>query len=95
MMEPVSEGIYAVLMRQGVASRSVGAQSVRGIKEAGSSQVGARRQVVADAAGGEELHRPLPRSVSPGKLKLVWTNPAMTKTAGRRTNRAVLVMIGK
>lgn len=64
-------------------------------ERAGSSHEGARRQVLADAEGGGRLHRPLPRSVSPGKLELVWVNPAMTKTAGRRTSRAALVMIGE
>jgi len=39
--------------------------------------------------------RPLPGSVSPSKLKLVWINPSMTKPAGRRTNRAGLVMVRK
>ncbi len=65
-------------------------------RKAGSSHEGARRQVLADAPREEGTrHRPLPRSVNPGKLELVWVNPAMTKTAGRRTSRAALVMIGK
>lgn len=45
--------------------------------------------------GGKGPHRPLPRMRRPGKLKLVWINPSMTKPAGRRTNRASLVIVGK
>lgn len=63
-------------------------------EEAGSSHEGASRQVLADAPREEVTrHRPLPRSVSPGKLELVWTNTAMTKATERRTSRAALVMI--
>lgn len=45
--------------------------------------------------GGKGPHRPLPGIGQPGKLKLVWINPSMTKPAGRRTNRAGLVIVGK
>lgn len=70
-MEPVSSVIYRTLMRQAIANGRGGARDGRRMEKAGSSHEGASRQVRTDAPREEVArHRPLPRSVSPGKLDM-------------------------
>lgn len=64
-------------------------QADRVERKAGRSHEGAARQVVAGALREEgQGHRPLPRSVSPGKLET-----RMRKTARRTRNGAALLML--
>lgn len=70
-MNHVSDSLREVLAGCGMHVRTAGTglHVVNG--KAGSSHEGASRQVVADAPREEDArHRPLPRSVSPGKLDM-------------------------
>jgi hypothetical protein len=88
---PTTETLRENVRRQ--MEREAKRQLDRVNKGPGAAVEGAHREVVADALREEgQGHRPLPRSVSPGKLKLVWDNPHMTKATRRRTNHVALVM---
>lgn len=99
-MEPISGGIYDLLVRQGImAGDRVGARKLarktrRGLatnalnKGAGVSHEGDCQLSKADTAGGE-LQRLTGGEKRP--IYLCWINPHMTKATGRKSRAALVI----
>lgn len=77
-MYDVSESMVALLTKQGMRAGSVGAETVHGMKEAGSARhVNAARQV----ARWEEK----------SGIRLAWVNTALNLRAGKRAHTLKVV----
>ena len=88
-MRQISEGIYGLLVSQGLANaKPVGAGKVRGIKGPGAASDGARGGVEADALQGGTEHPPIGR---PGGAR----QPMGISGKGREANPAPVVDMQK
>lgn len=57
-MRRITEVLEGLLVRDGLSAGSLAGDDALGMKGRGAASDGARSQVMADAAGGDKLHRP-------------------------------------